>query len=307
MAGATPRMAVEIAGIRMRNPVMVASGTFGYGVEFADVLDLGRLGAIVVKGIRIEPWAGNRAPRMVETPCGLVNAIGLQNPGAEGFIRDYLPFLRTQGVPVIVNVWGRTIEEYKRVATRFDGVEGVSGLELNISCPNIKEGGIAFGTDPKMAGRVIAAARKVTKLPLIPKLSPNAPDIARMARAAEDSGADAISLINTIPAMVINVETRRPELANVVGGLSGPAIHPVAVRLVWEAARAVKIPVIGMGGIAEARDAIELMIAGASAVAVGTANFTNPHTAPRVIDGIKDYLLRHRMRGVKQLVGSLGR
>jgi dihydroorotate dehydrogenase (NAD+) catalytic subunit len=298
-------MAVEIAGIRMKNPVMVASGTFGYGVEFAEVLDLSRLGAIVVKGIRIEPWEGNPTPRMVEVPGGLVNAIGLQNPGAEVFIRDYLPFLRTHDVPIIVNIWGRTLEEYRRVAARLDGVEGVSGLEVNISCPNIKEGGLAFGTDPRMAARVISAVRKVTRLPLIPKLSPNVSDIGRMARVAEDSGADALSLINTIPAMVIDVETRRPVLANRVGGLSGPGIHPVAVKLVWEAAKAVRIPVIGMGGIAEARDAVEFMIAGASAVAVGTANFTDPGTALGVIDGIVSYLRRHKMRTVKELVGSL--
>jgi dihydroorotate dehydrogenase (NAD+) catalytic subunit len=204
-----------------------------------------------------------------------------------------------------VNIWGRTLEEYRKVAARFDGVEGVSGLEVNISCPNIKEGGIAFGTDARMAGRVIAAVRKQTRLPLIPKLSPNVPDIARIARAAEDSGADAISLINTLPAMVIDIETRRPVLANVVGGLSGPAIHPVAVKLVWEASRAVRIPVIGMGGITEARDAVELMIAGASAVAVGTANFTDPMTPLRVIDGIEAYLRRHKMRDVKNLVGTL--
>lgn len=300
-----PKMEMNIGGIRMKNPVMVASGTFGYGPEYADLVDLNRLGAIVVKGIRIEPCDGNRTPRTVEVAGGLVNAIGLQNPGAEEFIAEYMPFLRQFDIPVIVNIWGRTVKEYAEVAERFDGVKGVSGLEVNISCPNIKEGGIAFGTDPKMAAKVISAVRKKTKLPVIPKLSPNVPNIALFARIAEDCGADAISLINTLPAMVIDIETRRPVLANVVGGLSGPAIHPVAVKLVWEAAKAVKIPVIGMGGVTDAKRAIELMIAGASAVAIGTASFTDPTTAIRVISGIEEYLKKHRLTNVKGLVGSI--
>lgn len=298
-------MAVNIGGIRMKNPVMVASGTFGYGPEYADLVDLDMLGAIVVKGIRAEPWEGNPTPRTVEVPGGLLNAIGLQNPGAERFIAEYLPFLRRFDVPVIVNIWGRTIKEYEQVAERFKGVKGVSGLEINISCPNIKKGGLAFGTDPKRMAEVISAVRKKTKLPLIPKLSPSVPDIAVFARVAEDCGADAISLINTLPAMVIDIETRRPVLANVVGGLSGPAIHPVAVKLVWEAAKAVKIPVIGIGGVTDARSAIELMIAGASAVAVGTANFTDPTTPVRVIEGIEQYLKKHRMTNVRELIGSI--
>ncbi len=298
-------MAVNIGGIRMKNPVMVASGTFGYGPEYADLVDLDMLGAIVVKGIRAEPWEGNPTPRTVEVPGGLLNAIGLQNPGAERFIAEYLPFLRRFDVPVIVNIWGRTIKEYEQVAERFKGVKGVSGLEINISCPNIKKGGLAFGTDPKRMAEVISAVRKKTKLPLIPKLSPSVPDIAVFARVAEDCGADAISLINTLPAMVIDIETRRPVLANVVGGLSGPAIHPVAVKLVWEAAKAVKIPVIGIGGVTDARSAIELMIAGASAVAVGTANFTDPTTPGSVIEGIEQYLKKHGMLNVKELIGSI--
>jgi len=298
-------MAVNIGGIRMKNPVMVASGTFGYGPEYADLVDLDMLGAIVVKGIRAEPWEGNPTPRTVEVPGGLLNAIGLQNPGAERFIAEYLPFLRRFDVPVIVNIWGRTIKEYELVAERFKGVKGVSGLEINISCPNIKKGGLAFGTDPKRMAEVISAVRKKTKLPLIPKLSPSVPDIAVFARVAEDCGADAISLINTLPAMVIDIETRSPVLANVVGGLSGPAIHPVAVKLVWEAAKAVKIPVIGIGGVTDARSAIELMIAGASAVAVGTANFTDPTTPGSVIEGIEQYLKKHGMLNVKELIGSI--
>lgn len=300
-----PRLDVNIGGIRMKNPVMVASGTFGYGSEYAGLVDLNRLGAIVVKGIRTEPCEGNRTPRMVEVPGGLVNAIGLQGPGVDQFVSDYMPFLRKYDVPVIVNIWGKTIAEYAEVARRLDGVNGVRGLEVNISCPNIKQGGLAFGTDPRMARRVVAAVRKGTRLPVIPKLSPNVSNVGAFARAVEEAGADAVSLINTLPAMVIDVETRRPVLANVVGGLSGPAVHPVAVKMVWEAAKAVKIPVIGMGGITGPREALEFIIAGASAVAVGTANFTDPTTALRVIAGIEEYLRRHRIARVRDLVGTM--
>jgi dihydroorotate dehydrogenase (NAD+) catalytic subunit len=298
-------LSVDIGGIRMRNPVMVASGTFGYGPEYADYVDLNQLGAIVVKGIRMEACEGTTPPRMVEVPGGLINAIGLQGPGVDGFIETYMPFLRQYDVPVLVNIWGKTLEEYGEVAARFDGVDGIAGLEINISCPNVKEGGIAFGTDPKMAATVIARVRKSTGLPIIPKLSPNVSDIAVFARISEEEGADAVSLINTIPAMAIDVETRRPVLSNGVGGLSGPAIHPVAVRLVWEAARAVSIPVIGMGGITNAQDAIEFLIAGATAVAVGTANFTDPTVSTRVVQGIAEYLEAHGMADVGELTGSL--
>lgn len=289
----------------MKNPVMVASGTFGYGPEYAELVNLSSLGAIVVKGISLKPWHGNPTPRMVEVPGGLVNAIGLQNPGAEKFISEYMPFLRKYDVPVIVNIWGRTIEEYEQVAERFDGVKGVSGLELNISCPNIKQGGIAFGTDPAVTKRVVSAVRRRTRLPLIPKLSPNVSNISLFAKVAEDCGADAISLINSLPAMVIDVDTRRPVLANVVGGLTGPAVHAVAVKLVWEAARAVKIPVIGMGGITGPREALEFMIAGATAVAVGTANFTDPSTSIRVINGIEQYLAGNGFSSALDLIGKL--
>jgi dihydroorotate dehydrogenase (NAD+) catalytic subunit len=301
----TPEMSVEIAGIRMKNPVMVASGTFGYGPEYADVVDLNRLGAIVVKGISLDPWEGNPTPRLVEVAGGLVNAIGLQNPGFDGFVSEYMPFLRQYDLPVIVNVWGRTAEEYAEVAARFDQVEGIAGLELNVSCPNIKEGGMAFGTDVGATARVVALARKRSKLPLIPKLSPNVSDISAFARAAEESGADAVSLINTIPAMVIDIESRRPILANRIGGLSGPAIHPVAVRLVWEAAAAVNIPVIGIGGIDSPATAIEFIIAGASAVAIGTANYSDPMTALGVIEGIEQYLKTHDVADVNDLVGTV--
>jgi len=300
-----PGLETLIGRIRMRNPVMVASGTFGYGPEYADVVDLNRLGAIVVKGISMEPWEGNPPPRVVEVPGGLVNAIGLQNPGAEGFVSEYMPFLRKHDVPVIVNIWGRTVEEYAEVAARFDGVEGISGLELNISCPNIKEGGIAFGTDPRSAAKVISAVRKATKLTLIPKLSPNVPDITLFAKTAEDSGADAISLINSIPAMVIDIKTRRPALANVTGGLTGRAIHPVAIRLVWQAAKVVKIPIIGMGGITGPKEAVEFLLAGATAVAVGTANFTDPSVTLNVIDGIAAYLTENGFQDVKEIIGAV--
>jgi len=305
MSDKNPKLEINLAGIRMKNPVMVASGTFGYGPEYADLVDLNRLGAIVVKGISLEPWGGNRTPRMVEVPGGLLNAIGLQNPGVKGFIDKYMPFLRKHEVAVIVNIWGKTLEEYAEVAGRFDGVEGVHALEINISCPNVKAGGSSFGINLDSTARVVAAVRARTKLPIIPKLAPNVSDIGAFARTCVDNGADALSLINSFPAMAIDIETRRPILANVSGGLSGPAIHPIAVKLVYEAARAVTVPLIALGGITTARDAIEFMIAGASAVAVGTANFTEPTTSLQVIEGISEYLARQGMSDVKQLVKSI--
>jgi dihydroorotate dehydrogenase (NAD+) catalytic subunit len=284
---------------------MVASGTFGYGPEYADLVDLGRLGAIVVKGICLEPTRGNPTPRTVEVASGLINAIGLQNPGAEGFAREYLPFLRRHDVPVIVNIWGHTVEEYAGVAARLDREEGIAAFELNVSCPNIKEGSRAFGTNPDAFRRVIEAVRRRTRRPIIPKLAPNVADIAAFARDAESAGADAISLVNSLPAMAVDIETRRPILGNVTGGLTGPAIHPVAVKLVWEAARAVRIPVIGMGGIVTAKEAVEFLVVGARAVAVGTATFSNPLAALEVIDGLGEYLARHGMASVAELSGSL--
>lgn len=298
-------MEVKIGSLTLRNPVMVASGTFGYGPEYADVVDLNRLGAIVVKGISCEPWQGNRTPRLVEVEGGLLNAIGLQNPGVDGFVSAYMPFLRRYSTPVIVNIWGRSLEDYKRVAERLSDVPGIHALELNISCPNIKEGGIAFGTDPRMAAEVIGSVRRVTRLPLITKLSPNVSDIRVFARIAEEQGSDAISLINSFPAMAIDIETRRPLLANVTGGLSGGAIHPIAVKLVYEAAKVVKIPIIGMGGISTAKDALEFIIAGATAVAVGTATFAEPKTCLIVLDGIRTYLERHHILSVRELTGTV--
>lgn len=300
-----PKLDINLAGIRMKNPVMVASGTFGYGPEYADLVDLNKLGAIVVKGISLEPWGGNRTPRMVEVPGGLINAIGLQNPGVKGFVEKYMPFLRRHDLAVIVNIWGRTLEEYAEVAARFNDVEGVHGLEINISCPNVKAGGSSFGTQLESTAKVVAAVRARTKLPIIPKLAPNVSDIAAFARTCVENGADALSLINSFPAMAIDIETRRPILANVTGGLSGPAIHPIAVKLVYETAKAVKVPLIAIGGITSAREAIEFMIAGASAVAVGTANFTEPLTSLQVADGIAEYLVRHKMADVSALVRSI--
>ena len=301
----TPDISINLAGIRMKNPVMVASGTFGYGPEYADLVDLSQLGAMVVKGISPEPWRGNETPRTVEVASGLINAIGLQNPGAEGFLHDYLPFLRQFDVPVIVNIWGRTVAEYAAVAAQLSQADGIAALELNVSCPNIKEGSKAFGSNLDMFHRVMAATRAVTKLPLIPKLAPDIFRIQDFARAAESEGADAISLINSIPAMAIDIETRRPKLANITGGLTGPAIKPAAVRLVWEAAKAVKIPIIGMGGISNAADAAEFFIVGARAVAVGTANFMEPTAALTVAAGLRDYLARHNLNSIGELVGTL--
>jgi dihydroorotate dehydrogenase (NAD+) catalytic subunit len=298
-------LSVAIGKLRMQNPVTVASGTFGYGVEYAQLVDLNQLGAVVVKGIRLHPVAGNPTPRTVEVTSGMLNAIGLQGPGIEGFIKKYWPFLKGLRVPTIINIWGATIEEYGEVARRLDGLEGVGGLELNVSCPNIKEGGAQFGTDVTLLGRVVGACRKATRLPLITKMSPNVPSIRPYARAAEESGSDALSITNSFPAMAIDIETRRPKLANVTGGLSGPCIKPMALKLVWEAASAVKIPIIGMGGIQNAADAIEFMMAGATAVAVGTANFYEPQTALQVIAGIGEFMGRHGIGDIGEIVGTL--
>lgn len=297
-------LSTTIGGIRMRNPVMTASGTFGYGPEYAELVDLNQLGAIVVKGIRSVPTTGNATPRTFEVASGLMNAIGLPGPGVEGFVADYMPFLRRYDVPVIVNIWGKTIEEYAEVAARLDVVPGIAGLEVNVSCPNIKEGSQLFGTNVALFEKVVKAIRTATRLPMIPKLAPNVSDITEYARCAEACGADAISLINSIPALAVDIETRKPRLANVTGGLTGPAIKPIALRLVWQAARSVKIPVVGMGGISSAEDAIEFFLVGARAVAVGTASFTAPDTALRVVEGITAYLKRHGLKKIDQLVGT---
>ena len=298
-------LSVKIGKLKLQNPVMVASGTFGYGVEYAQLLDLNQLGAVVVKGIRLGPVRGNATPRTVEVASGLINAIGLQGPGVDGFIKKYWPFLKTLKVPTIINIWGTTVEEYAEVAKRFDALGGVGALELNVSCPNIKKGGAQFGTDLKLLAQVVAACRKVTKLPLITKMSPNVVSIAPFAQAAEDAGSDALSIMNSYPAMAIDIETRRPKLANVTGGLTGPCIKPIAIKLVWEAAKAVKIPIIGMGGIQNAADAIEFMVAGATAVAVGTANFYEPQTPLQVIAGIREFMEKHGLKDVNEIIGSV--
>ena len=296
--GGAPDLSVNLGGLRMKNPVTVASGTFGYGKDYAEFLDLRRLGAVTCKGICLEPAPGNEQPRIAEVRAGMLNAIGLQGPGVRAFARTALPFLRGLGVPAICNVWGHSVEEYAEVARILSDEEGVSAIELNVSCPNVHGGGAAFGTDPRVLASVVAASRAATRLPLFVKLAPNVPDVAVFARAAEEAGADALSISNTIPAMQIDVERRRPFLANVQGGLSGPALHPVAVRLVWQAAAAVRIPILGMGGIVTPEDAIEFLCAGATAVAVGTANFVDPTTPLRVIDGIRDYMVRHGLSRV---------
>jgi dihydroorotate dehydrogenase (NAD+) catalytic subunit len=291
--------------LKLQNPVMVASGTFGYGVEYARLIDLNQLGAVVVKGIRLEAVRGNPTPRTVEVASGLINAIGLQGPGVDGFIKKYWPFLKGLKVPTIINIWGTTVEEYAEVTRRFDALGGVGALELNVSCPNIKEGGAQFGTDVKLLARVVSACRKVTKLPLITKMSPNVVSIAPYARAAEDAGSDALAITNSYPAMAIDIETRKPKLANVTGGLTGPCIKPIAIKLVWEAAKAVRIPIIGMGGIQNAADAIEFMMAGATAVAVGTANFYEPQTALQVIAGVREFMQRQGIKNVREITGSV--
>jgi dihydroorotate dehydrogenase (NAD+) catalytic subunit len=298
-------LSVQIGKLTLQNPVTVASGTFGYGVEYAQLLDLNQLGAVVVKGIRLGPVRGNPTPRTVEVASGLINAIGLQGPGVDGFIKKYWPFLKELKVPTIINIWGTTVEEYAEVARRFDALEGVGALELNVSCPNIKEGGAQFGTDCKLLSQVVEACRKATNLTLITKMSPNVISIAPYAKAAEDAGSDGLAVTNSYPAMAIDIETRRPKLANVTGGLTGPCIKPIAIKLVWEAAQAVKIPIIGMGGIQNAADAIEFMMAGAAAVAVGTANLYEPQTALHVIAGIREYLQKHGMTDARQIVGSV--
>lgn len=297
-------MKVNIAGVEWKNPVTVASGTFGSGEEYADFVDLDRLGAVTTKGVSNVPWEGNPTPRVAETTGGMMNAIGLQNPGIDLFCERDIPFLRKYNTKIIVNVCGKSQEDYCEVVERL-GNEDVDMLEINISCPNVKEGGIAFGQNPKAAQNITRAVKKYAKQPVIMKLSPNVTDISEMAKAVEAGGADAVSLINTLTGMKIDIRRRTFALANQTGGVSGPAIHPIAVRMVYQAAKAVKIPVIGMGGIARAEDAIEMLLAGASAVSVGTANFHNPAVTVEIIEGIGAYLRENHMEDVKELVGAV--
>jgi dihydroorotate dehydrogenase (NAD+) catalytic subunit len=300
-----PDLAVRIGSLTLKNPLIAASGCFGYGVEYADTIDLSTLGAVCVKGLFLAEREGHAPPRIVETPSGMINAIGLQGIGVHRFVAERLPELRAHRAVVMVNICGSSIDEYAEIARILSDAEGVAAIELNISCPNIKAGGIQFGCSVGGTHDVVSAVRKVTTLPIIPKLTPNVTDVASFARAAEEAGADAVSLVNTFLAMAIDVETRRPKLTNVMGGLSGPAIRPIAVRMTWECAKAVKIPVIGMGGIMTAADALEFIIAGAAAVQVGTANFVDPFIWPKLLDGLTDYLTRHAIPRLADLTGSL--
>ncbi len=298
-------LGVDIGGVRLKNPVMTASGTFGYGIEFAELVDLRRLGGLIVKGLSLQPCPGNPPPRIIETPCGMLNAIGLENIGIEAFIDEKLPLLKPFSIPVFVNIYGTTLSEYAQMAERINAVEGISGLEVNISCPNVAAGGIAFGVDPDAAGRVVEAVRNKTDKFLMVKLTPNVTDIVAIAKSVEKAGANAISLINPLTGMAIDIETRRPRLANLTGGLSGPAIKPVALRMVWQVARTVGIPVVGIGGILSAEDALEFLIAGATAVQVGTANFVDPKATMDILDGIASFLSRNHLSHISELIGSL--
>jgi dihydroorotate dehydrogenase (NAD+) catalytic subunit len=298
-------LSVQIGSLKLANPLMAASGCYGYGVEYSDAVDLRSLGAVVSKGLFLKPREGHPPERIVETPSGMLNAIGLQGIGVHRYIAEKLPELRRLGATNVINICGSTLDEYVELARILSDAEGVHALEINISCPNIKEGGITFGCSLHGTFDVVTAVKKVTRLPVIPKLTPNVTDVASIAKAAEDAGADAVSLVNTFLAMAIDVETRRPKLSNIVGGLSGPAIRPIAVRMVYECRRAVKIPVIGMGGIATATDALEFMIAGATAVQVGTANFVDPFIWTKLLDGMQDYMTRHRISRLADLVGTI--
>ncbi len=300
-------LTVDIGSLKLKNPVMTASGTFGYGEEYAEFVDLNMLGAVVVKGISLEPMQGNPSPRICETACGMLNAIGLQNVGLKSFLKDKLPYLKNFDTKIVVNILGKNIREYVRLSKSLDDA-GVDAIELNVSCPNVKKGGIAFGTDKKMLAKLITKVKQsVSSATVIAKLSPNVSNIPDFAKTAEDSGSDAISLINTIPGMAIDIETRRPKLANITGGLSGPAIKPIALRMVWEASGAVGIPVIGVGGIINADDAIEFMLAGAAAIQVGTGNFLNPQATVEIIAGLQNYLKRKAIHDIKNVIGNINR
>lgn len=298
-------LTTNIGNIEIKNPVITASGTFGYGVEFEDFFDLSLLGGVSVKGLHINPKLGNAPQRIMESPCGMLNAIGLQGIGIETFKKEKMPVLRKYDTAIIVNFWGTTEEEYIQAVEQLNEMEGIAGLEVNVSCPNIKEGGLAFGTNPPVLAQLIKEIRKKTTLPLMVKLSPNVTSISEMAKLVEAEGADSLSLVNTFTAMLIDVDKRTPILSNGIGGLSGPAIRPIAVRMTWEAASSVSIPVIGMGGIMNTRDALEFLIAGASAIQVGTANFVNPHISVEIVEGIKEYCQKHKITDIKEIIGSL--
>ena len=298
-------LSVSIGTLRLKNPVMTASGTFGYAREFEPYVNLHRLGAVVVKGISLEPRAGNPPPRIVETSCGMLNAIGLENVGVDRFISEKMVSLEAVTVPVVVNILGDTVEEYREIAERLSDVHGIAAIEVNISCPNVKKGGVAFGTVPKMAAAVTAAVKEHSTVPVIVKLSPNVTDITIIARAVEEAGADSISLVNTLIGMAIDHRSRKPKLANVIGGLSGPAIKPVALRMVYQVAQAVSIPVIGIGGIETAEDVLEFMLAGATAVQIGTANFVNPRASEEVLEGLARFVVEEKLLSIREMIGAL--
>lgn len=299
-----PRMAVQIGNLRLKNPVMTASGTFGYGEEYSEYVDLNRLGAIVVKGLSLQPRPGNPPPRIMETTGGMLNAIGLQNIGVDVFIEEKLPFLKKYDVAVIANIYGESYAEYQKVARKLSSVKGVHALEVNVSCPNVKKGGLSFGSDPRIAALVTRKVKEETDLPVIIKLTPNVTDITAIAVAVEKAGADAVSLINTLTGMSVNLKTRTPHLKNITGGLSGPAIKPVALRMVWQVVKCVSIPVIGIGGIMNAGDALEFMVLGARAVQVGTANFVNPHATTDILEGMQEYLRYNNIKDVNEVIGT---
>lgn len=313
LKGISTNLCVNVGGIKLKNPVMTASGTCGYGSELFSFVDLNRLGGMVVKGLSLTACPGNPPPRIAETDAGMLNAIGLENVGFEAFVRDKLPFLKTLNTSVVLNIYGQNVEQYERLAEKINElnsngsnyIDSIAGLELNISCPNVKKGGLAFGTDPKMAFEVTKAVRDKTRLPLVVKLSPNVTDITTIARSVEDAGADALSVINTLLGMAVDIKKRRPKLHNIVGGLSGPAIRPIALRMVWQTVRAVKIPVIGIGGIMCAQDALEFLIAGASAIQIGTANLVNPRAGVEIVEGIETYMVENGFSNISQVIGSL--
>jgi dihydroorotate dehydrogenase (NAD+) catalytic subunit len=305
MSQQPPDLTVSIAGIRLKNPILTASGTFGYGLEFEDFLDLKKLGGIVVKGLSAKPRPGNAPPRIVETPSGMLNSIGLENIGAEAFAAEKLPRLQALDVPVIANIFGNTVDEYTEVTGMLDGQPGLSAFEVNISCPNVRKGGLAFGRDPSLTKEVIQAVRSATRLPIIAKLTPNVTDITEIGTAALEAGADALSLINTLLGMAIDVETRKPKLSTVAGGLSGPAIRPVAVRMVYETAKALQAPVIGIGGISTVEDVLEFLMAGATAVQVGTWNFVDPAIAATLVDDLEKWMRERAIAGCKEIINSL--
>jgi dihydroorotate dehydrogenase (NAD+) catalytic subunit len=297
-------LAVDIGSLKIKNPVMTASGTFGYGEEYADYVDLNRLGAIVVKGLSLKPRLGNPPPRIMETASGMLNAVGLQNIGVDVFIEEKLPFLQKHDVAVIANIYGESYLEYQKVARKLSSVKGVHALEVNVSCPNVKKGGLSFGADPKAAAEVTRRVKGETNLPVIVKLTPNVTDIAAIAQAVEKAGADAVSLINTLAGMSVDLKTRMSHLKNITGGLSGPAIKPVALRMVWQVVQRVSIPVIGIGGIMNAEDALEFLILGAKAVQIGTANFINPRATLNIIDGIQNYLIDNKIEDINEIIGT---